>query len=41
MNDSQFYIEKYGNGSLFTISSGGNVGIGRNMTNPTAKLEIG
>lgn len=40
MNDSQFYIERMGAGALFTISSGGNVGIGKNMTNPTSKLQV-
>ena len=40
MNDSQFYIERMGAGSLFTISSGGRVGIGTNLTTPQKKLDV-
>ena len=40
MNDSQFYIEKVGGGSLFTISTGGRVGIGTNLTTPQKKLDV-
>ena len=40
MNDSQFYIEKAGAGSLFTISSGGRVGIGTNLATPQKKLDV-
>ena len=40
MNDSQFYIERLGAGSLFTISSGGRVGIGTNLATPQKKLDV-
>ena len=40
MNDSQFYIERMGAGSLFTISSGGRVGIGTNLATPQKKLDV-